>query len=218
METMPVTPRPSGRRARDLDLSRWSGAAYVALLVTSLAAFRRPNLFEDSPQEYVEFYGGSIDLGWTVLLPGLSLIAFLWALARLRAALPPEAGGVASALIGTAGGLFAAAAAGVAATTGGAAFAVDHVDGLPTGDVATIAIVLDSAGEIFFVIWLCAAAALVWAVALAGRRAGVLPSWIVWGGFVLVPVLPLGWLLFGLPMLLFLVWLATVTAIVPLRR
>ena len=81
--------------------------------------------------------------------------------------------------------------------------------------VPETAFVVDLIADGFMWALLAGAAVLVWGIALAARRAAALPGWMTWVGMVLVPLLPVAWMLFMLPALIFLLWFAAVVAIVP---
>lgn len=52
------------------------------------------------------------------------------------------------------------------------------------------------------------------ALGYALRRAGRLPGWLAWAGYVLAPLMPIAWVLGMMPMFLAVVWVAAVTAMV----
>lgn len=216
--TQPGTMTPHEHR---FDVSRWSGALFVALAIPAVALGNPTNPFMDSAQDYIAAYSdgpGQAPLGR--LLGVLAVIPLLWAVARLRVALPIQRGGVAAAVIGMAGTVYAAAWAGSIAAAAAVATAVDHSDGFGEGGFQVVpetAFVLDFVADGFSWAFLTASAVLVWGIALAGRRAGALPGWLVWVGIVLIPLLPLGWMFFMVPVAVFLLWFAAVVAILPAR-
>lgn len=210
------------RRSRVLEASRWSGALFVALAIPAAALGNPTNPYLDSADEYVAAYAdGAAAAPLGRLLGLIALIAFLWALARLRVALSTEHGNTATAAIGYAGTLYAACWAGSVAAGAAVATAVDHADSFGDPDFAVVpatAFVVDFIADGLTWASLVAASVLAWAAALAGRRTDTLPGWLCWVGIVLVPLLPFAWLFFMLPMAAFLLWFATVVAIVPPRR
>lgn len=224
MDTMPVNEAPSAtatRQDRRFDMSRWSGLLFVVLAVPAVALGNPTNPFLDSAQDYTAAYAdgaGQAPLGR--LLGVLAVIPLLWALARLRAALPLERGGIPAAVIGLAGVIYAAAWIGSVAAAAAMASAVDHAEGFGASGFEVVpetAFVVDFVADGFSWAGMTASAVLAWGVALAGRRAGVLPGWLGWVGIVLVPLLPLGWLFFMVPVAVFLLWFAAVVAVMPMR-
>lgn len=211
------------QRSPLLEVSRWSGAVFVALAIPAVALANPTNPYLDSADDYTAAYAdgaGQAPIGRLIGL--LALIALLWALARLRTAFPPDRGGsAATAAIGYAGTLYAACWAASVAVAAATATAVDHADGFSDAGfevVPATAFVVDFIADGLTWAGLVAASVLAWGVALAGRRTGALPGWLCWVGIVLVPLLPFGWLFFMLPVAAFLLWFATVVAIVPTRR
>ncbi|WES64557.1 hypothetical protein P0L94_00465 [Microbacter sp. GSS18] len=46
------------------------------------------------------------------------------------------------------------------------------------------------------------------------RRAGRLPGWLAWAGYVLAPLMPIAWVLGMMPLFLIVIWVAVVTTMV----
>jgi hypothetical protein len=219
MDQMSVTPterRSPTRQPRHADPSRWSGVLFVTVGIPGFALGNPTSPYMDSAQDYVTTYAdgaGTAPLGRVLGL--LSVIGLLWALARLRIAFPPESG-LPAAVLPIAGALYAATWVGSVAASAATYTAVDHADSFGGFEVVPeTAFVIDFIADGFNWANLVAAAVLVWGVALAGRRSGALPGWMCWVGIVLVPLLPIGWMLFMVPVLVFFLWFAAVVAIAP---
>lgn len=202
---------------RRLDPSRWSGALFVALAVPALALGTKTSPYLDEADDYVAAYADGAGAAPFGRVLGLAaVIALLWALARLRLAFPPDRHGLPGAVLPLAGVVFASAWIGSIAVTAATYTAVDHSDDFGGFEVVPeTAFVVDLIADGFTWALLAGAAVLVWGTALAARRAGVLPGWMTWIGMILVPLLPVAWILFMLPALIFMLWFAVVVAIVP---
>ena len=50
------------------------------------------------------------------------------------------------------------------------------------------------------------------AVGLGARRTGLVPGWLLWAGIVVAPLLPIAFFLGMIPVLVFLLWVAAVSA------
>lgn len=222
MDTMPVTSGPehgpvTSRRA---DPARWSGVLFVAIGVPGFVLGNPTSPYLDRAEDYVAAYAdgaGPAPLGRVLGLA--SVLALLWALARLRLAFPPERSGLPGAVLPLAGNLYAATWVGAIVAAAATYTAVDHADSF--GDFEVVpetAFVIDFIADGFIWASLVAAAVLVWGIALAGKRSGALPGWLCWVGFVLTPLMPIGWMLFMVPVLLFFLWFAAVVALVPTRQ
>jgi hypothetical protein len=215
----PVESHPAVRTSRRLDVSRWSGILFVVIGLPGFALGNPTSPYLDSSDDYVSAYAdGAGQAPFGRVLGLLSVIALLWALARLRVAFEGE-GGLPGAVLPMAGTLYAATWVGSIAATAATYTAVDHSDSFGGFEVVPeTAFVIDLLADGFNWANLVAASVLVWGLALAGRRSGHLPGWMCWIGIVLVPLLPIGWMLFMVPVLVFLVWFAAVVAIVPAPR
>lgn len=222
MEAISTTPptqvaRPEPRRLANL--SRWSGVLFVAVGVPGFAIGSRTSPYLDSSDDYVAAYAdgaGSAPFGR--LLGLFAVIALLWALARLRLAFPSERAGLAGAVIPIAGVLYAATWVGMIAVGAATYTAVDHSDSFGGFEVVPeTAFVVDLIADGFIWANLIVSSVLAWGLALAGRRLDSLPGWFTWTGLILAPLLVIGWMLFMVPVLLFLVWFAAVVAIAPVE-
>jgi hypothetical protein len=219
METSALTATGSRRRSPVRDASRWSGAVFGVLFVASLAvAATTTSPYTSSAEDYANAYGDDGRAGLARALAMAVVIAFLWALARLHLALAGPRSGVAGAVIGPAGTLFAASFAGAAAAGTAVGNAVEAAGGFTDGGFKAVpetALVLDFVAD--GLVWssLVAAAVMTWAVALAARRCGAVGGWVSWIGLVLVPLLPFAWLLFMAPVLIFAVWFAYLVVALP---
>ena len=211
---------PAPERARRFDPSRWSGVLFVLIGVPGFALGYPTSPYLDSAEDYVATYAdgaGSAPLGR--LLGLAAVIALLWALARLRVALPPERAGLPAGVIPLAGSLYAATWVGSIVTAAATYTAVDHAESFGGFEVVPeTAFVIDFIADGFIWASLVTAAVLAWAITLSAKRTGALPGWLCWVGFVLTPLLPVGWMLFMVPALMFYLWFAAVVAIVPVRH
>jgi hypothetical protein len=222
MDTMSATtgPAQAPARTRRFDPSRWSGVLFVLIGVPGFVLGNPTSPYLDSADDYAATYAdgaGPAPLGR--LLGLAAVIALLWALARLRTALPPERVGLPAGAIQLAGSLYAATWVGAIVTAAATYSAVDHADSFGGFEVVPeTAFVIDFIADGFIWASLVASAVLVWGVTLAAKRTEALPGWLCWVGFVLVPLLPVGWMLFMVPVLVFFLWFAAVVAIVPIHR
>ncbi|GAA1578858.1 hypothetical protein GCM10009789_35670 [Kribbella sancticallisti] len=211
---------PTTKRAQRFEPCRWSGVVFVLIGVPGFVLGNPTSPYSARADDYVARYAegaGSAPLG---RLLGLgAVIALLWALARLRIVFPPERAGQPAGAIQLAGSLYAASWVGVIVTAAATYTAVDHAESFGGFEVVPeTAFVIDFIADGFIWANLVSAAVLVWGIALASRRTGALPGWLCWVGFVLAPLLPVGWMLFMVPALVFYLWFAAIVAIVPVRR
>jgi len=202
------------------DPARWSGGLFVVVGVPGFVLGNPTSPYLDSAEDYTATYAdgaGAAPLGR--LLGLLAVVALMWALARLRLAFPPERSGLAGAVLPLAGGLYAATWVGALVTAAATYTAVDHADSFGGFEVVPeTAFVIDFIADGFNWANLVASAVLVWGITLAANRADALPGWLCWIGFVLTPLLPVGWMLFMVPVLVFFLWFAAVVAIVSVPR
>lgn len=216
MDVTTTAPPHSSRTSR-IDPSRWSGIVFVLLAVPALALGNRTSPYLDDADDYVAAYAdgaGAAPLGRVLGLA--AVIVLLWALARVSSAYPAERHGLPGAVVPLAGIVVTSAWIGNVAATAATYTAVDHADQFGGFEVVPeTAFVVDLIADGFMWALLAGAAVLVWGIALAARRAAALPGWMTWVGMVLVPLLPVAWMLFMLPALIFLLWFAAVVAIVP---
>ena len=216
-----TTTVPASTERRPLqDLSRWSGAVFALFLVAATAtAATSTNPYSSSAQDYAEALADdSVRAGVGRTLALVAVVAFLWALARLRLALTSRDSGVPGSVIGPAGTLFVACIAATIAAGTAVGSAVEGADAFAEGGYTAVpdtALVLDFVADGFFWTALVAAAVLAWGIALAARTSGAVHGWVVWIGLVLVPLLPIAWVLFMAPLLVFAAWFAYLVATLP---
>lgn len=204
---------PASRRTSGI-----AGVVFVALAVV-IAILEGDVSWDDTNAELREFYDGSQQdraVAAAMLLP-LAIAAFLWFVAGVRSFLRaghPGTGALPSAAA-LGGGVFAAGLL-VAATANNlvpTALAFTDAYRFDPGAarlLLVLSIVLSTGAQ-------AAAAVLVAATSEVGRRAGGLPSWFVWAGYVVAVLNLFSLLLFGWPIALFGVWVL-VLSVLMLRR
>lgn len=216
MDTMPETAiTPAERRTR-IDWSRWSGPAFLLLLIVAAATgLGGPTPYTDGPAEYAEYYGEDHpETSAAVLAGGLAAVFFVWMIARIMAG-TNRGSSLARRAIAVAGSVFIVALLAAIAASAALSNAVNTVEGFEADPQTAIAVHMLADG--LFQAALLAAAALCWAVAVAASQSGYLTGWMAWAGFVLIPLVAFAWALFMIPALLFFIWLVAVSMIVPRR-
>jgi hypothetical protein len=204
------------------DASRYAGIAFLVLFMAGFVIWSLPPyVYEGSTLE--EFAAAHDDSGrsnlisvTTFILWPLAGLALFVAIARIRRGLDLARGGTSPAgRVATLGAVVLAAGFTIAAaaSSAGAHVAGGSSDGgFPPEATAGYALEL-LAGQVFSVsLW--GAAVVLLAVGVAGRRGGHLPGWLLWTGIVIAPLMPVAFMLFMLPLLVFLLWLAAVTFMV----
>jgi hypothetical protein len=216
LQHAPTTTRPAGT-----GVSRFAGAAFLVLFTTGFVIWSLPPyVYEGSTlAEYAEAHA---DTGRITLLSIAAFIVWplagaclLWVVTRVRRLLDAALGtasvpgqlAVLGAVVVAAGFTVAAAAA-----SAGAHVATGSIDGGFPADPAA-GYPLDMLSGQLFTASLWGAALLLVAIGVAARRTGQLPGWLVWTGFVIAPLLPIAWVFFMLPLMVFVVWVAAVGAV-----
>jgi hypothetical protein len=169
--------------------SSLSGLVFVVLAVVgSILLFDGPS--DSSPAKMTSYYQSSsnrlhINLGW--ILTGLGLFALIWFVAALRERVreseqaAPDQGTFLSTIVLVGGTVYIAVAmAGIAVADGIRTMSDDTYQHRVYSGVIHAA---SDASYLLVVTGGAAMAALIFATAIAARRYGILPTWVVWFGF-----------------------------------
>ena len=205
----PLVERPPDRGAR------YAGIAFLVLVVPALVLMSLPPyVYEGSTlAEFTAAHedGSRVDLtsyGAFIVWPlaGIALLVATAQLARrLETAGSTIAGRVAVAgatwfAVGsTMGAAASSAGAHVAAGSADGGFAAEPVSGYALEMLSSQVLSASMAGGTVLVV----------SVGLAARRTHQLPGWFVWTGVVTAPLLAMSFLFFGIPTLVFVLWIAT---------
>jgi hypothetical protein len=195
-----------------------AGIVFAVLFVVGAGLFDSAPGTDDSDAKIRAFYsdhGNQVKLQVAYLVLTAAGIAFLWFVGALYERLRVAEGdsGRLSAVILVSGAAFAVLMLAGYAAGDMAAATSDHIDRFEA-DPSTVRLLSDVAYALAFETALPLVAPMVLAVSLIAFRSGVLPRWLAWSGVVVAVACLFGFL--GIPMGLFLVWIAVV-AIVPMR-
>jgi len=207
-------------------VGRWpgiAGLAFCALVVVGFVIQGSPAEASADDAAILKYYtdsGNQLRQVIGAVLIGIGLLGFLGFLVGLRTASIRETGSDAPlpALAFASGVVFAALfyiAVAVGTSLSFAASASDVFELDP--DTARVVLAIGN----FWLVGFAAMAAspLVGATSLISKRTGLLPRWLTWAGFVVAVLLLPAPILFGFPMLLFLLWtLATSIALLRSSR
>jgi hypothetical protein len=207
------------RRRRDP--GRYTGIAFVLFFLSGFVlTVLGPGIYEDGTM--AAYAAAHSDAG---RVAATSLVAFvLWPLAgvallvtvaRLRTAL--DAGLGRRSLSGRLATMGATVMAVGLTISGAAGNAAAHVSGgtgpgFPADPASGYAV--DMLASQMFTAGMWGGSLILVGVGLAARGTGLVPGWLVWAGFVLAPLMPVAFVLFSLPYLAFVLWIATVCVIV----
>ncbi len=202
-------------------LSRVAGIAFVVLYLAGFVLLvSGPSVYEDgSLAEYAAAHAdGSrttpVSLTAFILWP-LAGACLIWAVAHISRSLTGGAAGASlPGRVATAGAVAMASGSTIA---GAAASAATHVAsgtgaGFPADPETGYA--LSMLGSQVMAVSMWGGSLVLLAVGIGARRSGLVPGWLLWAGIVVAPLLAVAWVFFMLPTLVFLVWVAVVTAIV----
>lgn len=211
MATTADTRTPTRRR----DLSRYAGIAFAVFFITGFVLWTMPPYtFDNEPERWAEEFTSDARRTQIALLAHLfwpvAGALLLVAVARIRSAL--DAGRATPSVAGrVAGGSAVMMAVGIA-TMAGALSAGERVttggfgdSGFPADIAGGYALTLFAATLGNSVLW--GGAVVMVAVGVAAGRRGLLPGWLVWSGYVVAPLIVAAWY-YGLPMVLFALWVA----------
>jgi hypothetical protein len=196
----------------------WGGIAFVVLVVgwaIVLIAVSRPGA-DASPDEIRSFFGGDGDTGWLFLSSiflGLAGLVFLPFLGSLRSILRRTEGGT---------GRLSAVAFGAGVVFTGLLFAKNSIDlGIAIAVEWQDAEVDPGAYQLLDGVFAgllmhegVALGALIGATSVISLRTAVFPRWLGWSGVVVAILSVFSLLLFGVPLILDLVWVLAVSALI----
>ena len=206
---------------RTRSVARWTalaGAVYVVLFVVgTIVLFSGAPAGDASPAKVIQWYSDSghrdrVNIGW--ILVGLGIFFFLWFVATVRQAVRSVDGeGILTAVVGIGGAVYAAVAfAAVSLNAGIRTMSDDTYRHQVYPDLIHAA---DDAGYVMHATGAAALGAMIIALSLAFKWAGVWPSWAGWLG-VVVGILAIG-AIFFFTQWLFLLWILVVSVIMFLR-
>jgi NAD(P)-dependent dehydrogenase (short-subunit alcohol dehydrogenase family) len=196
----------------------WGGVAFVALVLAwaiVIIASSRPGA-DASAEDIRSFFGPGGDSGWLFLstaLLGLAGLVFLPFLGSLRAILRRAEGGTGrlSAVVFGAGIVFAALNFVKNSIDLGVVMAVEWQD-LEVDPAAWQ--LLDALFTGLLMHEGVALGVLVGATSVIALRTGVFPRWLAWSGVVVAILSVLSVLLFGLPLVLDLLWVLALSGLI----
>ncbi len=213
-------PAPAATRQHG-GASRYAGLAFAVLYLAGFVTLvTGPTIYEDgSLTEYAAAHANGdrsipVSLVAFVIWP-LAGACLIWAVAHISSVMPGATGGPSVAgRIARAGAVVMAGGLTVAGAAAGAAahLATGTGDGFPP-DPGT-AYGLEMLGSQVMSASMWGGSLVLLAVGIGGRRSGRVPGWLLWAGIVVAPLLVVAWVLFMLPLLAYLVWVAVVGAIV----
>lgn len=200
-----------------MDRSRWerlaplSGLLFVGLLAASLVIGGEPPSADDSVADVLAYWrGDDSEVKLSTILGMYSLVAFLWFLGTLRAALRSAEGGTGRlATTAHSGGIVLAVAAAISLAIQYAT--AETADAVPTQVTQT----LSALNSEFFIPFPIGLGVLLLATAVATLRYGPLPKWLGWVSLILgvIALTPAGFVAF----VGFAVWVAVVSVWLYLR-
>lgn len=173
---------------RSSDLwSALAGLGFVALMVIALGPLG--NTLEpgevDAVREYSDYYADRSNQETEMLSGGVVMLAafwFMWFLQRVRMLLRDAPGGELSGLAFAGGVIFVALLLADNATRVAVAATLDYSDAYRFD--ANNAILLDNLAYWLLAGALIGSALMISAASAAGRRSGLFPRWLSWGGFI----------------------------------
>jgi hypothetical protein len=215
----PGTGPPAARRLETPRAAGVAGLAFAVLFTASLALLRSHPAGGSTAQEIRDFYvrdqAGSVAVVGVYLVP-FAGIAFLWFVATVRHLIGDrEDRFFGTVFLGS--GLLFVAMLFIAAGVGGALLIAVRFQDEPVPSADTVVAVRSLAFGFLFVYAMRMAAVFMIVVSTIGRRLGLLPSPLIWAGYVAAAVLMLNVSYHEAFTLVFPAWVVAVSVMI-LRR
>jgi len=207
---------PTGTTVPQGGASRFAGIAFLFVFIAAFVLLvTGPTVYEGSLAEYGAGYadGGRewpVSIASFFLLP-IAAGLLVWAVAHIATGVDRALGRA------TVGGRVATIGAGVMAASltaaGAATVSAEHlasgrVEGFPVD--ASTAYGMDLLSSALLNLGLWGGSAVLIAIGVSARGAGLVPGWLLWAGIVVAPLLTIAFMFGMLPLLAFLLWVAVV--------